>query len=105
MFPSIQSRARRPCPKGMEATMKTKIAVALSLCAGLFAVSPSALADETPSKDGKGYAYNFSDDSLLGKDMVGNTPTITMRPKAGKGLLHRPRIQFVDALLKSVENL
>jgi hypothetical protein len=89
----------------MEATMKTKIAVALCVCAGLFAVSPAALADETQNKDGKGYAYNFSDDSLLGKDMVGNTPTIHVRPKAAKGLLHRPRIQFVQEMLKSVENL
>jgi hypothetical protein len=87
----------------MEATMKTKIAVALGVCAGLLAVAPSALA-ETP-KDGKGYAYNFEDDKLLGKDMVGNTPSITMRPKAGKGLLHRPRIQFVQEMLKSVENM
>ena len=104
MSPSIQSRAGSACPKGMEATMKTKIAVALSVCAGLLAVAPSAMADEPP-KDGKGYAYTFGDDGLLGKDMVGNTPQIVLRPKAGKGLLHRPRIQFVQEMLKSVENM
>lgn len=84
--------------------MKTKIAVALAFCAGISAVAPSALA-ETPAKDGKGYSYNFEDDKLLGKDMVGGTPTIVVRPKGRREILHRPRIQFVQEMLKSVENM
>lgn len=83
--------------------MKTKIAAALAVCAGLMAAAPSAHA-ETP-KDKKDYAYKFDDDALLGKDMVGNTPTIHVRPKGQKELLHRVRIQFVQEMLKSVENM
>jgi hypothetical protein len=88
----------------MEAMMKTKIAAALAVCAGLCAVAPSAHA-EPPKKDSKDYAYNFEDDKLLGKDMVGNTPMITMRGKGRRDILHRPRIQFVQEMLKSVENM
>ena len=82
--------------------MKTKIAAALVLALGIFAVAPSAHAD--PIKKGD-YAYKFDDDSLLGKDMVGNTPSIVVRPKGAKGNLHRPRVQFVQEMLKSVENM
>ncbi len=83
--------------------MKTKIATALAVCAGLCAVAPSAWA-ETP-KDGKDYAYKFDDDALLGKDNVGTTPTIRVRATAAKPTLHRVRIQFVQEMLKSVENM
>ena len=83
--------------------MKTKIAAALAVCAGLCAVAPSAHAD--PPKDKKDYAYTFDDDKMLGKDMVGNAPQIVVRGKGRRDLLHRPRIQFVQEMLKSVENM
>lgn len=83
--------------------MKTKIAAALALALGIVAVAPSALAEDTTKKGD--YAYKFDDDSLLGKDMVGNTPKITVRAKGRRDLLHRPRVQFVQEMLKSVENM
>ena len=82
--------------------MKTKIAAALVLGLGIVAVAPSAHAD--PVKKGD-YAYKFDDDKLLGKDMVGNTPKIEVRKKGQRDLLHRPRVQFVQEMLKSVENM
>jgi hypothetical protein len=87
--------------------MKTKIAAALALCAGICAVAPSAHADPTnqPAKDGKGYAYEFGDDKLLGTDGAGTIPIIKVRPKGRREILHRPRIQFVQEMLKSVENM
>jgi hypothetical protein len=87
----------------MEATMKTKIAVALAFCAGICAVAPSASAD--PPRREEGYTYEFKDESLLGKDMHGDAPVINVRNKGRRDLLHRPRLQFVQEMLKSVENM
>jgi hypothetical protein len=87
----------------MEAKMKTKIAVALTFCAGICVAAPSAHAD--PPKKDDGYAYKFDDDSLLGKDGNGNAPIINVRAKGRRDLLHRPRIQFVQEMLKSVETM
>ncbi len=84
--------------------MKTKIAVALAFCAGISAVAPSAHADP-PKKDNKDYAYEFGDDKLLGTDGQGTTPMIKVRAKGRRDLLHRPRLQFVQEMLKSVENM
>jgi hypothetical protein len=85
--------------------MKTKIAVALALFVGFCTVAPSAHA-ETPSKPNKGDTiYEFGDDSLLGKDIAGNVPIIASRGKARRDILHRPRLNFVPEMLKSVENM
>jgi hypothetical protein len=82
--------------------MKTKMVAALVLGMGIVAVAPSARAEDPAKGD---YAYKFDDDKLLGKDMVGNTPAIVVRAKGRRDLLHRPRIQFVQEMLKSVENM
>jgi hypothetical protein len=83
--------------------MKTKIAAALALFATMTMVAPSALAEE-PKKEGS-YAYTFTDDNLLGKDMAGNVPMIKVGKPARRDRLHRPRVQFVQEMLKSVENM
>ena len=82
--------------------MKTKIA-ALALFVGFGTFAASAHAD--PPKKDAGYEYKFEDDSLLGKDIAGNTPIIGTRPPGQKQVLHRPRLQFVQEMLKSVENM
>jgi hypothetical protein len=82
--------------------MKTKMVAAVVLGLGLFAVAPSARA-ENPGKGD--YAYKFEDDKLLGKDIGSNTPAIRVRQGGRRDLLHRPRIQFVQEMLKSVENM
>lgn len=82
--------------------MKTTFAAALVVGLGILAVAPSAHAD--PEKKGD-YAYKFDDDSLLGKDIVGQTPMIKVRAKGRRDNLHRPRVQFVQEMLKSVENM
>ena len=87
--------------------MKTRFAALFSsgaICVGLCAVAPSAWADP-PKKDAKDYAYTFPDDGLLGIDGMGTTPIIKVRPKGPRDLLHRPRLQFVQEMLKSVENM
>jgi hypothetical protein len=84
--------------------MKTKIAAAVAMFAGICAVAPCAFADP-PKKDAKDYAYEFPDDKLLGIDGQGTTPIIKVRAKGRRDQLHRPRLQFVTEMLKSVENM
>lgn len=56
-------------------------------------------------KDGKGYGYDFDDDRLLGGGNAPGGGSVVVRPVHRGALLLRPRISFVDAMLKSVENL
>lgn len=84
--------------------MKTKIAVALALFVGFCTVAPSAHAETTKPNKGD-TIYEFGDDSLLGKDIAGNVPIIAPRGKGRRDVLHRPRLNFVQEMLKSVENM
>jgi hypothetical protein len=82
--------------------MKTKMVAALVLGLGVVAMAPNARAEDPGRGD---YAYKFDDDKLLGKDIAGNTPVIVDRSKGRRNILHRPRVQFVQEMLKSVENM
>jgi len=53
----------------------------------------------------KGYGYEFGDDPLAAGGFGPNDATIRVRPGPVRTTLIRPRIQFVDQMLKSVENL
>jgi hypothetical protein len=83
----------------------------LSVAVGLaaFAVSGAALAQDKPAAGGgdkgDGYGYEFDDDPLAAGGFGPNDATIRVRPRAARTTLIRPRIQFVDEMLKSVENL
>jgi hypothetical protein len=94
--------ARSGVERCEEAMMKTTIVAALALGVGIMAATPAARAEGTSKGD---YTYNFDDDKLLGKDVVGNTPQIRVRATGKRDLLHRPRLQFVQEMLKSVENM
>ena len=58
-------------------------------------------------KEGKesGYGYEFDDDPLAAGGFGPNDATIRVRPGPVRTTLIRPRISFVDNMLKSVENL
>ena len=60
---------------------------------------------ETASDKGDGYGYEFDDDPLSAGGFGPNDATIRVRPRAARTTLIRPRIQFVDEMLKSVENI
>ena len=83
------------------------VSVALGLAA--FAVTGGAFAqakDAAAGGDkGDGYGYEFDDDPLSAGGFGPNDATIRVRPRAARTTLIRPRIQFVDEMLKSVENL
>ena len=89
--------------------MKTGAAVAVALGGILFA-TPSARADFScgatvrHSRRG-GYEYVFCDDGLFREDMAGDPAMIPVYRKGRRVLFHRPRLQFVQELLKSIENM
>ena len=84
----------------------------VSVAAGLivFMASGAAFAqaaggDKAGGDKGDGYGYEFDDDPLAAGGFGPNDATIRVRPRAARTTLIRPRIQFVDEMLKSVENL
>jgi hypothetical protein len=80
----------------------TSVAVGLAA----FMASGAALAQDKAAGDkGDGYGYEFDDDPLAAGGFGPNDATIRVRPRAARTTLIRPRIQFVDEMLKSVENL
>jgi hypothetical protein len=86
------------------------VSVAVGLAA--FMASGAAFAQaagDKPAGDkgdkGDGYGYEFDDDPLAAGGFGPNDATIRVRPRAARTTLIRPRIQFVDEMLKSVENL
>jgi hypothetical protein len=84
------------------------VSVAIGLAA--FAASGAALAQDKAAAaaggdKGDGYGYEFDDDPLAAGGFGPNDATIRVRPRAARTTLIRPRIQFVDEMLKSVENL
>ena len=84
------------------------VSVAVGLAA--FMASGAALAQDKAGaaagdKGGDGYGYEFDDDPLAAGGFGPNDATIRVRPRAARTTLIRPRIQFVDEMLKSVENL
>ncbi len=80
--------------------------VAVSVGLSAFMVSAGAFAQAAGEKDkGDGYGYEFDDDPLSAGGFGPNDATIRVRPRAARTTLIRPRIQFVDEMLKSVENL
>ena len=82
------------------------VSVAVGLAA--FMASGAAFAQAPAGGDdkkGDGYGYEFDDDPLSAGGFGPNDATIRVRPRAARTTLIRPRIQFVDEMLKSVENL
>jgi hypothetical protein len=86
-----------------EAMMKTKILAAMAVFAGVCAMAPTASA-EPPKKDSN-YEYKFEDDKMLGEGLGAMGAKITVVPQGRRERLLRPRVQFVQEMLKSVENM
>jgi hypothetical protein len=84
---------------------------AVSVGLATFMVSAGAFAQDEKAgaaaggEKGDGYGYEFDDDPLAAGGFGPNDATIRVRPRAARTTLIRPRIQFVDEMLKSVENL
>jgi hypothetical protein len=82
--------------------------VSLAVGVAAFMASGAAFAQEKAAgggDKGDGYGYEFDDDPLSAGGFGPNDATIRVRPRAARTTLIRPRIQFVDEMLKSVENL
>ena len=84
------------------------VSVAVGLAAFMASGAAFAQAKEAAAgggDKGDGYGYEFDDDPLAAGGFGPNDATIRVRPRAARTTLIRPRIQFVDEMLKSVENL
>ena len=88
-------------------TRKLKVTFA-ALSVGLVVLGSSSVvfaqAAKSSDADG-GYGYEFSDDPLNAGGFGPNDATIRVRPTAARTTLIRPRISFVQEMLKSVENI
>ena len=87
----------------MEATMKKAIVAGMVAFVGLLSVASSASAE--PPKKNQDYEYKFTDDKLLGDTMGVAGAKIVVRKVGTRDRLLRPRLQFVQEMLKSVENM
>lgn len=70
--------------------------------------APAKTAKSAPAADQKsekGYGYEFKDDPLNAGVEGSNGFVITVRPKGLRTQLLRPRVSFVQEMLKSVEGL
>ncbi len=74
----------------------------LSLLVTALLPSSRASADDRPPKD---YGYVFPDDPLAAGFFGPNDAHIRVLPTPKRSTLIRPRTQFVDEMLKSVEAL
>lgn len=69
-------------------------------------VSTPAFAQGTKTLDTEeGYGYEFSDDPLNAGGFGPNDSSLVVRLGPVRSLLIRPRLSFVNELLKSVESL
>ncbi len=96
--------------------MKTMLKI-LAASAVMVGFSAPALGQEadagTPDADSTyqtqdapdGYVVKFKDELLDGGGMDSNTALIKVRPQAARLILIRPRLHFVNELLKSAESI
>jgi len=86
--------------------MKTKMMAALvSIGVSALIVSAAGSAGAEEPKNGGGYEYKFTDDPLQADGMTGTTPQIIVLKGKHRERLHRPRLNFIPEMLKSVENM
>ncbi|APR85014.1 Hypothetical protein A7982_10363 [Minicystis rosea] len=82
--------------------MKKRILAGMAAFVAFSAFAPIASAD--PPKE-QSYEYKFTDDKLLGDTMGAQGAKITVLKVGRRDRLLRPRVQFVQEMLKSVENM
>lgn len=89
----------------MDRKLKISFA-AFSVALAILASSATVFAQAAkPAEGDGGYGYEFSDDPLNAGGFGPNDATIRVRPTAARTTLIRPRISFVQEMLKSVENI
>lgn len=79
--------------------------VAGAIVLGGFASSAFAQSAKDSGGGGDGYGYEFDDDPLSAGGFGPNDSRIRVRKGAQRSTLIKPRTQFINELLKSVENL
>jgi hypothetical protein len=90
--------------------MKMHRLAALAAAMGIVLLAPAAVAQDestrpSPSPADGSYLYRFEDDPLSATGLEVSFPIISVRNRADRATLIRPRTAFVVELLKSVEKL
>jgi len=83
--------------------MNKRILAGVAAMVALSAFAPAASAD--PPKKEQNVEYKFTDDKLLGDTMGAHGAQIRVLNFGRRERLLRPRVQFVQEMLKSVENM
>ena len=83
--------------------MKKAMLAGLVAFVGVAAWAPVASAD--PPRRGGDVEYKFTDDQLLGDTMGAAGAKITVIKVGRRDRLKKPRTQFIQEMLKSVENM
>lgn len=83
--------------------MKKGIVAGVSAFVLSSVIAPCAFAD--PPRKENNVEYKFTDDKLLGDTMGAAGAKIVVRPMGRRDRLLRPRVQFIQEMLKSVENM
>lgn len=83
--------------------MKKILLSAVTITLLILSQTASAQTKLLEDKNNQGYGYEFGDDPLAAGGFGPNDATIRVRPGPVRTTLIRPRIQFVDQMLKSVE--
>lgn len=82
-----------------------KVSLGLLVAGFSFAVLEGTAAAQAAEGSGDGYGYEFDDDPLAAAGFGPNDSRIRVRKGAQRSTLIKPRTQFINELLKSVENL
>jgi hypothetical protein len=69
------------------------------------AIAVPAAAQESSKKKDDSYGYIFTDDPLRAEGIGATTAQIRVHKAGRRELLLRPRVHFVQEMLKSVENM
>jgi hypothetical protein len=89
--------------------MRVRPSIASVVVALTLSTLASAAAADGPTASSfaaqDGYGYRFNDDAMVGGGLLPSDPRLHVVPHAARGLLIRPRTQFIAEMLKSVENL
>jgi hypothetical protein len=87
-------------------TKAKKIAFSVLSSLLILSATSAALAEDVKeSAAADGYGYEFEDDPLAAGGFGPNDSRIRVRRGAQRSTLIKPRTQFINELLKSVENL
>lgn len=81
------------------------LVVGVAALVGLSIAAPASAEETARPKKNDGYGYVFTDDILAAEGIGANTAQIRVIKVGRRDQLLRPRVHFIQEMLKSVENM